>query len=105
MWVALGLRRSTSDHFAPGGSMALVDNDDGKRVFAVMLGEEAGISCFVDTQRLVGGDVDARIGGCIAATFGFDNARIVAEGRLELRVGLLTQFVPVTEEQRRFRQP
>ena len=59
-----------------------------------------GIFLSVDAQRLIGGDVDARVGGGILAMFGLDDAGVAAERSLELGVGLFAQLVTVAQKQR-----
>lgn len=70
--------------------MAFVDEDDAEGVVAIVLGEKAGKALLiVQTQGLIGGNLDAGVPGRVAALFGPDDAGIVAEGGLELGVGLL----------------
>ena len=54
---------------APGGAVALVDDDDAEGILAVVLGEEAGEAfvLVVQAEGLVGGDVDAGVAGGVAA--------------------------------------
>ena len=71
-------------HFGPAPpcrTVAFVDDDDAESVLAVVLGQEAGKACFVvQAEGLVGGDVDAGIGGGVAAFLGPDDAGVVADG-------------------------
>lgn len=86
--------------------MAFVDDDDAKGILAVVLGQKAGkpVVLVVQPEGLISGDMDTGVGGGIAAFFGLDDADVVAEGGLELGIGLLAQLVAVAEEERRFGQ-
>ena len=83
--------------------MALVDDDDAERVLTIVLGQEAGEPIVViQTERLVGGDMDPCVLRGVAAPLRLHDAGVVTEGGLELVVGLLAKFIPVTQEERWF---
>jgi hypothetical protein len=64
------------------------------------LAKPSSVVAVVQAERLVGGDVDAGVlRGVLPPFLGFDDASVVAEGRLELVVGLFAQLVAVAQEQ------
>lgn len=65
-----------------------------------MLREKAGktLPIVIETERLVGRDMNARILGRILAFLGLYNAGGVAEDGFELVVGLFPKLVAVAEE-------
>jgi hypothetical protein len=65
--------------------VAFVDDDDAEGVFAVVLGKKAGEPFIVvQPQGLVGGDVDAGVGGGIAAIFGLTMRALSPKAALSL---------------------
>ena len=85
--------------------MAFIYYDDAKGIFAVVLRQETCKAfVIIQTQCLIGGYVNASIGSSVASLLGLHNTNIIAEGRFELGVGLLAQFVAITQEQGRFRK-
>lgn len=88
--------------FAPGRAMTLVDDDMAEIVRRVELAEEARVGLVpVDAERLVGGNVDARVGGVVAAVRRPVNlSRIDPECAFEGGESLRAQLVPIAKKQR-----
>jgi len=86
---------------APGRAVAFVDDDVTEVVLRVMPAHEGGVAVFVDAQGLVGGDVDARVLGRVAAVRVLaHDLGVGAEHIVEADQGLLAQFVAIHQEQR-----
>jgi hypothetical protein len=80
--------------------VALIYDDDAEGVHAVVLGKKAGEVriVVVQSQRLVGSDVDASILRGVLAVFCFDDTGVVSKNSFQLGIGLPAQFVAVAEE-------
>ena len=90
--------------FPPGGTAALVNDNDAEGIFGIMLREETGKILFfvIQSEGLIGCNMNSGILGGIFASFCFDNAGIVAEDGFEFIVGLLAQLVAVAQKERWF---
>jgi hypothetical protein len=86
---------------APGGAVALVDDDVAEIVLGVEGGQKVGGAVFgVDVESLVGGDVDAGVAGVVAALgilvdFGGVGAKDVLQGAQ----ALAAEFVAVADKE------
>ncbi len=95
------------EHFrppSPGGTVTLVNDDDAEGVFGIMFREKACKILFfiIQTEGLIGSDMNSGVLGGVFTSFGFDNAGIVAEDGFEFVVGLFAQFITVAQKERRF---